>query len=234
METGELPGLSGDSGSCAAELKPFNPDGNGGSTIGNSGGSGSGSGQNGDGDGSGRNSKTAANRRGAGTERGQLDSNSGSSSRAEGAGGSVGGMKSASDFFNRKGRKQTSVVGEVKDEKNYTGSTKSGKKPRMVGLLPAPVEETRTTLDRRFVAEPDAKEEKEPPQQTSAPEGSSFIVKGKKISYNVKRETAAAKEEKEGFSIGALLRFLLIAAIIIALGMLLLGQGVQISKSWEK
>jgi hypothetical protein len=161
-------------------------------------------------------------------------SDSSGGSRAEGAGGSVGAMKSASDYFNKKGRPKNTIVGTTKDEKNFTGSSGTSKRPRLVGNIAKLGTEQRSTLDRKFVMDKEEKERGGPPKPIAAPDRGESLTSSAKVSYSVKRETASKTMDDEGFSFGEWLRFLLIAAIIIALFMLLLGQGVQISKSWEK
>jgi hypothetical protein len=92
----------------------------------------------------------------------------------------------------------------------------------------------RLTIDRRFVAEKDKPEAKEAAAKTVVQESGSRIDK-KKITYDANRKPAKEMSDDGGeFSFGDMLRFLLIAAIIIALGFLLLSQAAQLSKSWEK
>ncbi len=225
LQTGELPG---NSPICSERFMRFNAE-SGTELVKGSDGDGNGDGGDGS-DAGGPNSR----RRGR-QARGSMDrSDSGSAARAEGQGGSVGGMKSASDYFNKKGRPKSSVVGTTKDEKNFTGSTGTSKRPRLVGNLAKLETENRTTMDRKFVMDKDEKERGGPPKTNAAPDQSESLTASKKVSYSVKRETASKTSDDEGFSFGAWLRILLIAAIVIALFMLLLGQGVQISKSWEK
>jgi hypothetical protein len=227
LQTGELPG---NSPICSERFKKFNSD-SGKELVKATDGDGSGSGGAGaDGD----DSDPSARRRGR-NARGSMDrSDSGSTNRAEGQGGNVGGMKSASDYFNKKGRQKTSIVGTTKDEKNFTGSTGTSKRPRLVGNLAKPGTEQRSTLDRKFVMDKEETERGGPPKPIAAPDQGESLTSSAKVSYAVKRETASKTIDDEGFSFGDWLRILLIMAIVIALGMLLLGQGVQISKSWEK
>jgi Flp pilus assembly pilin Flp len=225
LETGELPG---DSAICADQFKQFNAaDGKPLVKGVNDGSGGGGSGGGEDGKSGGKRGRQA---------RGALDRNdSGSSAgRAEGAGGSVGTMKSASDYFNKKGRPKEQILGSTSDEKNYTGSTGSVRRPRLVGLLARPEESKTMKLDRKFILDKEEKKRGEPPKAVSAEGITDSTQSTKKLSYSVKRETASKAANDEGFSFGDWLRFLLIAAMIIAVVMLVLGQVAQISKSWEK
>jgi hypothetical protein len=154
------------------------------------------------------------------------------------SGGGGGGPQSAGSLFNRSGRATRTAVGEVGGEEGvkYTGSIAPLNRGRTVGEVAGENGRMdRMTLDRRFFSEQDFQEKRSTSTNEAAPsaEGGEGL-RPKKTQYEVKRSTAVAGEHEEGFSIGKLLRFLLIFVIIGTLVLLIGGQVLQISKSGEK
>jgi hypothetical protein len=237
LETGELPslGANGAGGRCGAEFgRSFNlADGRPLVGTGGGGGGGGGGGTAGPGD-----------RAGGGGGRGSSSSSGsgggGGGSPADGGAGS-GGPQTAASYFNRRGRPPRTAVGNASgsEEKSYTGNTEAGKgRGRRVGEVNRDTGRvTRSTLDRRFISTDELEQRSNEKQTTTkaGETGSTGGLRPKRLSYEAKRSVAAANDvEVEEFGFGKMLRILMIVLIIIALVLLIGGQLLQISKSWEK
>lgn len=236
LETGELPGIGGaggDTGICSQLYEKFTftagvPPGGGG------GGGGSGGGGGGGGGGSGGGTKKPAptpGSEGSGSSTGQA-----SYSRAGGR-----GKANANSSFDQSERgAQASVKSKGNRAKAgsknlYTGSTEISLPGSVSGQGDRSKKIKISTLDRAFGLA--AGKEKDAEEKISAKTKSDKLGGGtnREEKIRVNRKVAAKEQtiDENEMSFGNFIRILIIAAIIIALVVLLGGQGLQISKSWD-
>lgn len=244
LETGELPVLGANSGggTCSAQFyRAYNPSD--GQPLPGIGGGGSGGGNRNES----RGSTTST-----GSERGRDSRNPTPRSSAGGSGGGGGGgavdsgngmggvRGTTASLINGRGRPRQTQVGEVTGESTEAPKALETIKGRanIVGQVdPESGRRARMTLDRRFIAEEEKEQlQKELPLKTRIAENESgSTLRPKVMNYEARKAAAKVVDiEDEGFSLGAFLRLLLVVLIVIALVLLIGGQAVQISKSWEK
>jgi hypothetical protein len=239
LETGELPGIGGtggDTGICSQLYEKFTftagvPPGGGG---GGGGGGGSGGGGGGGGSGGGGGTKKPAptpGSEGSGNSSGQASySRAGGRRKANGNSGFDQGDRGAQASVKSKGNRA-----KAGSKNLYTGSTEISLPGSVSGQTDRNKKIKISTLDRAFGLAAD--KEKSTEDKISAKTKSDKLGGGtnrdEKIRVNRK---IAAKEQtidENEMSFGNFIRILIIAAIIIALVVLLGGQGLQISKSWD-
>lgn len=217
LEVGELPALGGSSsGQCSAEYEPFDPR-NGESPTGRYGDS--------DGGGGGEN------------PRGSDDGSGGSSS--SGSGGSSGAAESSGRFgsnysgASREGRPASVVIGTAKEDV-YTGSTEASNGKARGGSGPR---STRVELVDQSGGVIDPFEQRKikgaPVAIGKTAEATSAKAKKQKVEINRKVASSDSEEDDTEMGFGGFMRWLLIAAIIIAIVFFLGGQALQIGKNWE-
>ncbi len=218
LELGELPALGGSSsGECQYEAF----------ALGDSPGEGI------PGDGSGGDDKK-------GDKGGSTSSTSAGTSGRSGSGSSGSGAAESSSRFgsnysgsSRTGRPTSVVIGSAKDD-TYTGSTEAsnGRSSKSLGRGSSTmqlVDQSGGVIDpfeeRKMKSEPVA----------IAKDSRSDNLKSKKQRVEIVRKTASVDRKDEDTKLGFsdFLRWLLIAAIIIAIVFFLGGQALQIGKSWE-
>jgi hypothetical protein len=233
LETGEIPGVganNGTDGLCAAGYEPFSfraelqgaggPGDGGGGTGGGGGPGGTG---NGGGDtGTSGSDKSTSEEGSSGSQRGTEASRVGSSS------GSGSGFDNRSGFKPVTGREGS----ESKKKKSiYTGSTEV----TSFGArgTERSVTQTQSRMDYGWGVTRRTEERGEERSVASVKTEVSKTEDKKKM--KVQRDEVKKQEvaEDEGFTLGNFIRFLIIAAIIIALLVLIGGQLLQISKSAE-
>lgn len=221
LETGEIPsigGLGGGSGICNQAFEPFTftagrppKNGEGGAS---GGGGGSGSEKSG---GSGDEKVAYASRVGGG--------GSGSSTsrfRANSMSDSAGGGSSSGGST------------KAKEDKAYTGSTDSSMPGSIYTQQDGPRVVKMKTVDRGFAFQRE-KEEKEKASSGIAVKAPKDQTGSRSERMLVKRNTASKEEDipDSEMSFGDYLRFLIIAAIIIALVVFIGGQALQVGKSMD-
>ncbi len=235
LETGELPGLGGPGtgGICNEVYQPFtwsagrppasdNP--------GNPGNPGNGGNSGSPGRGGGANSTHSKNDTSSAGSGGNSGSRGSELSKASGGGG--GGAAGVGKFGDHRGDKMLSSGGGAgeKNKESYTGSTKAMNVSSATGKGGS---SKGKDLDNSFGV---SREQQERGQETSSSEVKSKKDKSDKkelIPITRKIATDDKKIEEEGFSIGIFLKWLIIAAIIIALLMLVGGQILQVTKGLE-
>lgn len=242
LETGELPVLGAPNGGaiCDTQFRPRFDLANGQPLLSGGGGGGGASGGGSGGGSSGGNSGGGGG--GGGSSRG-----GGSENTSDGGGGGVdsgnqaAGPTSAASMVNRRGRPPQQTIGEVNDggaNDGRSGLSVSRNRGLSAGELARDSGRIdRMTVDRRFFSDKDLEQRTtERPLTMVVPkdqQGSS--LRPKAITYEARKPATKLDDtEGDGFSFGNLIRWLLIAAIIIALVVVLGGQAVQISKGWEK
>lgn len=223
LETGELPsigGAPGDSGICNQLFQPF--DFASGRTISVPGGD--------DDGGPGTTtdeSLTEQSRRGTG-QAGGGTRESASNSRGSFVGGSSSGGRSSPSGQNAAGgasRKMEKKYTGSTEASNYSGaggaqtSSKDGR-PRYVPIISSRIVDTAETENEQSVAK----------ATVSRVPGSTENKRIQVVKKSLKKDVAT---EEEPMTFGGFLRFLIIAAIIIALVLFLGGQALQISKNSE-
>lgn len=226
LETGELPVLSGGGGGgagiCDEIFKPFTlADGRPLVTGGTGGG--------GPGDGPGGDTGTGGGGSGGGTRE---SGRAGFAARGSG-GGSFGSNRS--NNWRDQSRKSSAGANPKGKVGAYTGSSETSK----YGSLPNTSQQggksrLETRLDNRFAFD----EEKEAQQKRSAPSFARKPADERTKSPKIAVRRAEIKKvggdaPDSGFTLPDLLRWLLIAAIIIALLVFLGGQALQINKSMD-
>lgn len=166
----------------------------------------------------------------------------GSSSSGSGGSGGSGSSRSAessgrfgSNFSgtSRDGRPATVVIGTAKDD-TYTGSTEtsSGKVSKISSARGGSME----LIDQSGgVIDPFEERKVKSAPVAIAKDSRAEALKSKKQKVDIVRKTASAdtKDKDAEIGFGDFLRWLLIAAIIIAIVFFLGGQALQIGKSWE-
>lgn len=223
LETGELPIIDnapGDSGICSQLFKPFSlADG---VRLKSSGSSGGGGGSSGGGTGS---DKSGAGNGGGSREVGRSGS---SSSGSFGRGGSRGGSAGLGDknSKNRKSGEKDTFTGDT-SAGGYGGGYSATNRKLDVGL--------RQRVDKRFAFDVDkeAPESRKTASVTKSKSGEDGGIKRSKIKGKKHAGNTTDTEDGAPIGFGNLLRYLIIAAIIIALFVFLGGQALQISKSME-
>lgn len=248
LETGELPGTGGD---CSAEYQKFSIangtpliggglDGGGNNGGNNPGGNNdTGGGKDGSGsggkDGKGGKSDTNKNPNGSG--------GSGSSGATVGSAGEQGGSSGSSVFVkNGRGKQRSTAVngakaagaGNAKGREGLTALSSSESQ----GSNNSNGRRRKTAMDRSFSffgqQDDESKALTAPSTVVSKEEGGGNL-KPKKVGMDMTRKPAAtASSEDQGFSLGRLVRIILIAAIIVVIVLFFGGQILQISKSAEK
>lgn len=228
LELGELPALGGTtSGICASEYEPFdiskgrprkggdfNPDG--GDSDDDSGGGG-------------------------------RDRNSDGDSGSDGSGGDVAGSGSGGARgtdgvgrfgrfgANSSGRPASVVIGTVKKDDAYTGSTESSSKNTNRSSTVRRQETLKLVDQSGGVIDPFENRKVKEASVTISKDTSNQTLKPKKARVDITRKVANVdmKKDDSKFTLGDFLRYLLIAAIIIAVVIFIGGQALQVSKSWE-
>jgi hypothetical protein len=227
LELGELPALGGStSGVCASEYEPFDiANGRPKKGVGFNGGDDSDD----DDSGSGRDKDGS----------GGSNSGDGSGGDVAGASGSAKGTDGVGRFgrfgANSSGRPTSVVIGTVKKDDVYTGSTESSSKTtnRMNTVRR---QETLKFVDQSGgVIDPFENRKVKEASVTISKDTSNQTLKPKKARVDISRKVASADMKKDDtkFTLGDFLRYLLIAAIIIAVVIFIGGQALQVSKSWE-
>lgn len=234
LETGELPGISGsggDSGVCSqlyedfkftAGVVPRIPGGGGG---GNTGGGGS------------HQTRTQGPSRSSGTEASHNDaSSSGQASYGRVGGKSRSGSFSQSSLDGTSGSngKRAKFSKNTKSKGLYTGSTEISLANSLNQQSGQSQKIKISSLDRRYGFSDDQENDKKDKISLSKKDKNQVTSRtNEKIRVN--RKVAASEQHiaESSMTFGSFIRFLIIAAIVIALVVLLGGQGLQISKSWE-
>lgn len=220
LELGELPALGGtSSGQCTYEA--FTPGTS--PTLGA--GTGGDDGKDGK-DGKGDKSPNTSNNDSA-------SGGSGSGSSGSGAAESSGRFGSNFAGSSRQGRPSVVVIGTAKDD-TYTGSTESsnGKSTRLSGPRTANVE----LIDQSGgVIDPFEERKVKSAPVSIAKDSRADQLKSKKQRVDITRKVAAAdlKDKDTKLSFSDFLKWLLIAAIVLAIIVFVGGQALQIGKSWE-
>lgn len=219
LETGEVPSLGGPvtTGLCNQQFQEFSLE-NGRPVV--SGGSGAGGSSKGD-----RTARTP----GVGRE----ETGGGEGGATAGSGGGRGRVNAFRP--SRGGGSRGSSQGQTsrfKKDKEYTGSTDAIRAPSQgseggVGTL-----ETKAGPRRGFLVPNDDKEEKNRRGSIKVTTGKTQNKKNQRIKVR-KLAQVEAPPEDQGMTFGGFLRYLVIAAIIIALLIFLGGQAIQINKSME-
>lgn len=235
LETGELPAIGGTGGSassCEAIFKPFNlADGRpldskmGGGGTGNTGGGG---GSSGDGGGPGKDDGRGGNSRSGGV--GESSSSPGYSRvnrSGVGADGSRNGSDPDADDSNG-GRS-----GRNKRKASYTGSTEAGV-PGNVSSSSRRISRQRSKgLEGTYYVARERRADEQPVRTLAKVSESSEMPRNAKVLIKRKPAATSVEEEDKPMTFGDYLRYILIAAIIIVLLIVLGGQFTQISKEME-
>lgn len=223
LETGELPIIDaapGDSGICNQLFKTFSlADGRPlGTKPGDGGGGGSESGKSKSSDAGG--AKEGAYSGGGGSGSGSSGSNSKMSSH-------FGGQSSAGSVVQKNGK------GGDKD--SYTGSTAAGSygSPGGGGGGSKGNPQVRQRIDNRFAFE-EEKEERQKAKSSSTSRATASEAQAKsRIKMHARELKKNTLEQDKPFTFGNFLRFIIMAAIIIALVVFIGGQMLQVGKSME-
>lgn len=219
LELGELPALGGtSSGECNYEAF----------ALGDS----PGAGLPGDGKGSDDNPSKSGTSPGTSGTSGNSGSGSGGGSGA-GAAESSGRFGSNFSGSSRSGRPAAVVIGTAKEDA-YTGSTEAsnGRSTRLSGARTTTVQ----LVDQSGgVIDPFEERKMKNEPVAVAKDSRGDTVKSKKQRVDIVRKTASAdrKDEDTKMGFGDFLKWLLIAAIILAIVIFVGGQALQIGKSWE-
>ena len=218
LETGELPtisGTGGDSGLCNQFFKPFSlADGRPLAAKGKGSGGGDSTPQTGGGT---RESSGGAGGGGGGGGGGRVGSfNGGKNFGAKGAGAGAGKTNKMDSSYT--GNTSASGYG------SYSGSNRNRSSSS-----------SRTHLDQKFAFDETREKQERRSVASSSSKPSSEGKKEARASLNSKSKKVDGVEgdDGSGFSFGDLLRYLIIAGIIIAILVFLGGQGLQIGKSME-
>ncbi|MCM2282871.1 MAG: hypothetical protein NDI61_13610 [Bdellovibrionaceae bacterium] len=249
IETGELPILGANSGggSCHAQFyRPFNPaDGQPLPGFAGSGGGGGGGGGGSRPGSSGSSGQTSAkgnrssDRSNSASSRSGNNNGSGGGAADSGNGGN-GSARTAASLINGRGRPKQTQVGQLAGNSNEAPKALELAKRRSnsVGEVdPNQGRVNRMSLDRRFFSDRELEARgKEKPIMTLVNEAESgSTLRPKVTSFEARRKVAAKEDDnEESIGIGGILRILLIIAIVVILFLLIGGQALQISKSWEK
>jgi hypothetical protein len=170
---------------------------------------------------------------------GSQNDRSGNGEVRGGAGGGRGGRASS---FGRSSnqRRSSTVVGSGKDaaERSPFGDDAllGGSRSTVIGRAPPTGKSEVTRMGYNVFADSldEEKEQKSKPVVTGQTQASDAL-KPKKAIENLNRKPAVTDDEKKGgFEFGKMLRFLIIAGLIIAILVFFGGQLLQISKSREK
>lgn len=232
LETGELPALGGGQGGVCEEQfqKAFNAEdgqplvddtsaGPGGPSSGATGGDNASQGGP-------RDSEPRASSGGGGTTSGAAD----------------GGLKSSSELFGGKGAGGQKNVGRLaekpeEDGKKIKFDTSATVRNRGVGELRGGDTGPRKRLDQSMIREPEEEKDRKGQKtaQTKKAGNGDGDLKPKALKVDTNRKPAQQKSTTTTeFSIGAFLRWFLIAAIIIIMVLIIGGQMLQIAKGREK
>lgn len=230
MEVGELPGAA--EGVCdfqKFDLAKGDP-----STLKGEGGAGGASGQGGSG------GDTAKNREGEDPASGQQDEGSSGASEAVASGSASSGGRASSM---RVGRARGAGRQEVTRESPGAG----GENPELNAVIAVPNSlgggqndsrsEKVTIITYGNWAEEQAELEKERPavaKVASSVNENARLRPKKAIEPQQTIKPRAPASDDSGFDFGDIIRFMIIAAIVIAILVFFGGQALQISKSWEK
>ncbi|MES2962631.1 MAG: hypothetical protein V4760_01995 [Bdellovibrionota bacterium] len=249
LETGELPGRGGN---CTADYKAFKiADGkpliNGPLGDGSTGGpGGAGTGGGGAGAGSGGKTGDAGKNADAGNKGAGGSGGDGGGGGGGGESGPPAGATTVGSIGNRgKGRSKSTAVGAAKDEQGQDGGSSESLVGPMAGMGARGTESSsgrakRTALDRGYgywgqQEQAEAAESKAPIKSVSPKNENGNNLRSKKTSVDMSRKTASvASGSDDGFSLGSLIRYILIAGIVLAIVVFFGGQLLQISKSSEK
>lgn len=221
LELGELPALGGTaSGECNYESF----------ALGDSPESGVGGG--GDGSGSDDDKSGDSDRSSSSGDSASSDSSGsgGGGSRAAESSGRFGSNYSGSS---QSGRPAAVVIGTAKDD-TYTGSTEASN--ARVSKISGRSSSTIQLVDQSGgVIDPFENRKVKSAPVAIAKDSRGDVAKAKKQRVDIVRKTASKdiKDEDSKIGFGDFLRWLLIAAIIIAIVFFLGGQALQIGKSWE-
>jgi Flp pilus assembly pilin Flp len=220
LETGELPtisGTGGDSGLCNQFFKPFTlADGRPLVAKGQFAGEGGGE------------------QTGGGTREARSGS-SGAGYRGGGSSGGGSGSFTAGKNFGKNAAKGAKG-GRGKDGGAFTGDTTAGGYGGGYSSNRGRASSSsRTRLDQRFAFdETREKQERRSVASTSAKSSTDKKKEGRAgLNNKSKKKDVGDTGDEKGFSFGDLLRYLIIAGILIAILVFLGGQGLQISKSME-
>lgn len=224
LETGELPTIGGGGGNglCNESFKPFTWAG-GRSPIDSS------------------SSKTSYNP----PER-SSNSNSNSKKGSSGRGGGNAGRGSATEGGFSNGNRITasssknsksSGEGDAKgSDDRFTGSTKAmplagyGSWKKSAGGYASRI----TINDRRFASNKNEKEKKKNVKAEGSKTQDSGDAQQKRVLISSKKREVASTSEDDSWSMGNLFKYLLMAAIIIAIVVFLGGQVTSVTKGWNK
>jgi len=227
LETGELPtigGAPGDSGICNQLFEPFDL------ANGRRFKAGAGGGTDGDGDGTGEDD--------SGRDKGSHGgSGGGVRETARGSGSGSGGGSSFSRYgaMNGSARGAQNISSTQKAKEKYTGSTASSM-PAGVGYSQTNSKNGRPeyiAITGRRIVDIDDKGKAQNTSSGSVRRDPGSLKSEKRIQVMRKEISKDHQMDDEPMTFGGFLRFLLIAAIIIALVMFLGGQALQISKGSE-
>jgi hypothetical protein len=219
LETGELPSLSGtggDSGVCNQFFKPYTFS-EGRPLLAGAGGAGGDDGAEGKTNGA-RESKRSGNSGAAGNYT-QIGSFGSANSSSQAGGGGSGG---------RTGKMSSTYTGSTDFSRYGSGGYSSG--PRVTPI------QLKTSLDQRFVFDDSREDQKRRPISSPTKLGGSSAPKfGTPInlSSGVKKAHDMGDDDNSGFSFGGLIKYLILAGILLALIVFLGGQALSIRKSME-